>query len=122
MASTITQKRLPRYAILRDESSIKLAAQSTHEGVYNLHPAELEWRDRQPALNSRGYLLRKRYSPDWKPSWLGTNLEPMYCEDSVLLQVSKRPFVRLLWVLILSFIDSPAYRRQPQQRRGSCCY
>ena len=88
MASTITQKRLPRYAILRDESSIKLAAQSTHEGVYNLHPAELEWRDRQPALNSRGYLLRKRYSPDWKPSWLETGRRMNYCEDFWVAPVS----------------------------------
>ncbi|EGO02257.1 hypothetical protein SERLA73DRAFT_48387 [Serpula lacrymans var. lacrymans S7.3] len=41
------------------------------------------WRDRQPYLASRGYMLRPRYHAGWKPSWLGTNVDPEYCEDSI---------------------------------------
>lgn len=34
-----------------------------------LAPPELAWRDRQPYLESRGYLLRPRYRPGWILSW-----------------------------------------------------
>ncbi|KAL4247867.1 hypothetical protein ABKN59_007473 [Abortiporus biennis] len=30
---------------------------------------ERRWRDIQPWLESKGYLLRPRYMPNWKPSW-----------------------------------------------------
>ena len=40
------------------------------------------WRDRSLWLKERGYMLRPRYSPDWKPSWVGTNKDRMDCEDS----------------------------------------
>ncbi|KAH9920134.1 uncharacterized protein B0H18DRAFT_1025266 [Fomitopsis serialis] len=39
------------------------------------------WRDRQPWLQERGYMLRPRYRPDWKPSWLGTDKFYRDCED-----------------------------------------
>ncbi|KZT71753.1 hypothetical protein DAEQUDRAFT_687103 [Daedalea quercina L-15889] len=39
------------------------------------------WRDRQPWLQERGYMLRPRYKPDWKPSWLGTKKSYTLCED-----------------------------------------
>jgi len=41
------------------------------------------WRDRQPWLQERGYMLRARYKPDWKPSWLGTNKYYKECEDGL---------------------------------------
>ncbi|KAH9834890.1 uncharacterized protein C8Q71DRAFT_797679 [Rhodofomes roseus] len=31
---------------------------------------EYFWRDRQPWIREHGYVLRPRYAPDWKPSWL----------------------------------------------------
>ncbi|KAH9478457.1 hypothetical protein JR316_0008912 [Psilocybe cubensis] len=34
-----------------------------------LTPAELEWVRLQPLLLERGYKLRRRYQPSWKPSW-----------------------------------------------------
>ena len=87
MSSAVTHKRLPRHAILHDEPMIEGYAQSTQAGVYDLHPSEIFWRDRQAFLDKRGYTLRKRYSPDWKPSWAGTNLNPLFCEDFIVLTV-----------------------------------
>ncbi|KII88223.1 hypothetical protein PLICRDRAFT_175846 [Plicaturopsis crispa FD-325 SS-3] len=34
-------------------------------------------------FKKRGYILRRRYEPNWTPSWLGTNLDPLSCEDSI---------------------------------------
>ncbi|KAJ7143403.1 hypothetical protein C8R43DRAFT_1097594 [Mycena crocata] len=46
------------------------------------------WRDHQPWLETCGYKLRPRYSPDWvaswlglRPSWLGTSKFYADCED-----------------------------------------
>lgn len=46
------------------------------------------WRDRYSFLLSRGLQLRVRYRPEWTPSWLGANLDPMTCEDSIEKRVS----------------------------------
>ena len=105
MTSPGTQKRLPRYALLHDEPLIERYAESTRAGVYNLHPSEIFWRERQPFLSQRGYNLRKRYSPDWKPSWDGTNLNPIFCEDFIVLTVRnliQRPLTTLMLLTIIS--------------------
>ena len=47
-----------------------------------LREHEYYWRDRQPWLAEQGYMLRARYRPDWKPSWLGTKQPFFFCEDS----------------------------------------
>ncbi|OSX58938.1 hypothetical protein POSPLADRAFT_1151938 [Postia placenta MAD-698-R-SB12] len=46
---------------------------------------ELEWVDRQKFLQSRGYMLRSRYRPEWVPSWQGLDKLPIECEDGILL-------------------------------------
>ncbi|KZT13173.1 uncharacterized protein LAESUDRAFT_638707 [Laetiporus sulphureus 93-53] len=46
---------------------------------------EIRWRDRQPFLESRGYMLRPRYRPGWVPSWRGTARFPIFFEDSLTL-------------------------------------
>jgi hypothetical protein len=54
------------------------------ENSSNRHnPGERLWCDRQPFLAERGYTLRSRYRPGWKPSWVGTTINPAYCEDSI---------------------------------------
>ncbi|KAI0634044.1 kinase-like protein [Trametes polyzona] len=85
MSAQEKTKRLPRYAYLAPEN-VDHYAESTRSGRYALTPLEAFWRDRYRYLNDSGYLLRPRYSPEWEPSWLGTNLRPSYCEDSVMLQ------------------------------------
>ena len=80
--------RLPSYAFLSPQA-IEQREEDTRKGAYALLPFEKTWRDRQPGLLQRGYVLRQRYHPDWKPSWEGTNVEPDFCEDSVAQLVSQ---------------------------------
>lgn len=54
----------------------------TKAGRYNLGPGEEWWRNHQPFFQSHGYMLRPRYRPGWKPSWLEDKLKPEYCEDA----------------------------------------
>jgi hypothetical protein len=57
---------------------------------------EVFWRDHQRWLEERGYMLRPRYRPDWKPSWLqrpGSDMIPTLCEDG------RSNFVRFLKTL-----------------------
>ncbi|CAE6518132.1 unnamed protein product [Rhizoctonia solani] len=56
-------------------------------GVTSLAPEELSevekhWVSFQPYLLSKGYQLRPRYRSGWTPSWKGTSLDPISCEDS----------------------------------------
>ncbi|KAL1713748.1 hypothetical protein EV715DRAFT_295794 [Schizophyllum commune] len=39
------------------------------------------WAAHQPWLLSRGYMLRRRYRPGWKPSWHGRDLLSLEVED-----------------------------------------
>ncbi|KAF7422586.1 hypothetical protein PC9H_010742 [Pleurotus ostreatus] len=45
---------------------------------------ELFWRDHYDWLLSRGYHLRSRYKPDWKPSWEGTKKFWAVCTDGIM--------------------------------------
>ncbi|KAJ7502453.1 kinase-like domain-containing protein [Mycena galericulata] len=56
---------------------------SNGEEVSGLGPLEIFWRERQPWLEERGYMLRPRYKPGWVGSWVGTNKDPWNCEDGV---------------------------------------
>nr|VWP01474.1 N/A [Ganoderma boninense] len=75
---------LPRYAYLSPHRQER-QAELTRQGVYDLMPSELFWQSQQQFLKERGYVLRRRYLPGWHPSWVGTNLDPTYCEDSIQL-------------------------------------
>ncbi|KAI0669473.1 kinase-like domain-containing protein [Trametes maxima] len=85
MSAPVKQKRLPNHALLHDDESIDDREKLTREGFYNLSPKELFWQARYHYLKEHGYLLRPRYDPAWKPSWVGTNRDPIFCEDSILL-------------------------------------
>ncbi|KAI0824561.1 kinase-like protein [Trametes gibbosa] len=78
------QKRLPQHAIL-DSAGIKYYAESTRRGTYAHASAEIFWQQRYCFLKDHGYIMRPRYEPKWKPSWIGTGIHPAYCEDSVML-------------------------------------
>ncbi|KAH8103569.1 kinase-like domain-containing protein [Cristinia sonorae] len=47
-------------------------------------PDEVLWRQRYDYLLERGYQLRPRYDPRWKPSWLNTGKPRILCEDDVM--------------------------------------
>jgi hypothetical protein len=59
-----------------------------YRGPVNLSSYEVKWRDRQPFLESKGYMLRPRLRPGWTPSWLSTGQDYDSCEDSARLPVS----------------------------------
>ncbi|KAI0629585.1 kinase-like protein [Trametes polyzona] len=86
MSSQVEQKRLPSHAYLDEESKVR-HAKLYRKGVYALASKELFWQERYQPLKDHGYLLRPRYSPGWKPSWLGTELNPTFCEDSIMLTI-----------------------------------
>ncbi len=61
-----------------DYSSDPMFFKNMNGGLSN---AEFFWRDHYRFLEEKGYRLRPRYSPDWKPSWLSTNRDRFECED-----------------------------------------
>lgn len=50
-----------------------------------LSGSELFWRDHYEWLLEKGYQLRSRYQPDWKPSWEGTKKAWYDCPDGLHL-------------------------------------
>ncbi|KII93068.1 hypothetical protein PLICRDRAFT_378477 [Plicaturopsis crispa FD-325 SS-3] len=102
--------------------------EDTRNGDYDLTPVEKSWRDLHPTLRQQGYRLRPRYDEDWKPSWLGTDFKPCWCEDSIKAQwdnlmdatrdnglrvAIKRVERKSNEVEIAKFLSSPTMRRQP---------
>ncbi|KAI0827732.1 hypothetical protein BC628DRAFT_153450 [Trametes gibbosa] len=77
------RSRLPSHVFLSPESA-EAYNEMTRKGTYTLTVFETMWRDKHPYLLARGYSLRPRYAQDWQPSWVGTNIDPYYCEDSIL--------------------------------------
>jgi hypothetical protein len=57
---------------------------------------EVFWCDHYKWLHERGYKLRPRYKPGWKPSWLSDKRKVLKdwdsCEDGRWLSVSSSPF------------------------------
>jgi hypothetical protein len=66
-----------------------ISPRPNYRGPVKLSSYEVKWRDRQPFLESKGYMLRPRLRPGWTPSWLSTGQDYFYCEDSARLPVSR---------------------------------
>ncbi|KAL1945402.1 hypothetical protein VTO73DRAFT_2253 [Trametes versicolor] len=77
-------RKLPGYVYLPPEAA-RRQAERTRDGTYKLISSEIPWKDRYHFLKQNGYQLRPRYNPSWEPSWKGTNLDPAFCEDYVVL-------------------------------------
>ncbi|KAI0645028.1 kinase-like domain-containing protein [Trametes meyenii] len=80
--ASLSPDKLPSYVFLPPEFA-QWNAEQTRKGLYGLLTSEIAWRDRYDFLYRRGYKLRPRYHPEWKPSWMGTNVSPEFCEDSI---------------------------------------
>ena len=63
---------------------------STWKG--EVHGPEIWWAARQEALEHAGYMLRSRYRPGWKPSWVGTDKDAFDSEDGQSRRVSADAF------------------------------
>lgn len=98
-------------AIPHSQAQTQPTTRST--GPYQtLYGHEITWRDRQPFLESRGYMLRPRLRPGWTPSWLRTGAYFLRAEDSVPLPVCRNDLTRN--VSHLSDLEPPiAGRRDP---------
>jgi hypothetical protein len=88
----------PPHTRLPNEEVLELYAELTLQGEYHLLPYEQAWKSRRPFLESKGYELRPRYGEDWWPSWIGTDINPFFCEDSI------DSCVRLSFSLSFSFL------------------
>ncbi|KII93048.1 hypothetical protein PLICRDRAFT_170843 [Plicaturopsis crispa FD-325 SS-3] len=119
--------RWPWYTRVSQETAQQIS-EETKNGRYDLMPIEEIWRDLGPTLRRRGYRLRPRYDADWRPSWLGTNIEPFWCEDSITPRVFNvidavrddglRVAIKRLdhtpdEIKIAKFLSSPALRCDP---------
>ncbi|KAI0060102.1 hypothetical protein BV25DRAFT_1839864 [Artomyces pyxidatus] len=56
---------------------------------YGLRELERGWQFLQPFIHENGYVLRPRYWPGWKGSWVGNDLNPLACEDSIVVVILK---------------------------------
>ncbi|KAG6847854.1 hypothetical protein H0H93_005506 [Arthromyces matolae] len=45
---------------------------------------EVFWRDHYEHLRKHGYTLRRRYEPDWSPSWVTNGTSSFGCEDATV--------------------------------------
>ncbi|KII93046.1 hypothetical protein PLICRDRAFT_170842 [Plicaturopsis crispa FD-325 SS-3] len=82
IVDAVSSRRWPRWTRVSAEWAEKYL-QDTKNGRFDLKDVELKWRDLHPTLRRRGYRLRPRYEEDWRPSWLGTDIDPHWCEDSI---------------------------------------
>jgi hypothetical protein len=71
-----------------DMQATSSSPQPNYRGPVELASYEVKWSDRQPFLESKGYMLRPRLRPGWTPSWLLTGQDYFTCEDSARLPVS----------------------------------
>ncbi|EPT01456.1 hypothetical protein FOMPIDRAFT_1120609 [Fomitopsis schrenkii] len=67
-----------------DRTSLSSPPKRTTDEIYStLSIWEGPWRNKQRFLQSRGYMLRPRYHPDWIPSWRTSDASPFYAEDGI---------------------------------------
>ena len=74
--------------------------QQAREDHRTLLAHELFWRDNQGWLAGRGYMLRPRYRPGWKPSWEGAGLAWRKHEDGLAAGVGQASDQALFRILI----------------------
>ncbi|THH04988.1 hypothetical protein EW146_g10020, partial [Bondarzewia mesenterica] len=81
-----------------DESSRGAHVESHIEDInepYGLRELEKGWCFLEPFIQSKGYALRSRYAPGWVGSWVGTSLDPLECEDSIIVNSTVLDAVRV---------------------------
>ncbi|KAG6806691.1 hypothetical protein H0H93_002604, partial [Arthromyces matolae] len=65
-----------------DEISRDAIRKLLEEG--SLSSPEIFWRDHYEYLKGHGYTLRRRYEPDWSPSWHTSGIRRFDSEDAVM--------------------------------------
>lgn len=72
-------------------------AKPQQDGQGLLKSTEYFWRDHQKWLQERGYILRPRFRPGWKPSWIEKGIDDYGCEDAQPLRVRLTFLTRSLY-------------------------
>lgn len=90
--------RIPDKYRLHNQFQIRMFSELDEIGDFDLSPVEKRWSEDYEYLLSHGYQLRPRFHPGWTPTWRGTNLSPLACEDSIMHYVCQS-FCLLLCVL-----------------------
>jgi hypothetical protein len=72
---------------LRTRRELEIFGQERNHRPGALSANETWWCQQYLWLKSQGYLLRRRYAPDWVPSWEGTQRNPFDCEDGHCVHV-----------------------------------
>lgn len=90
----------PAMGDLTDEEERVVVERLAHSAT-QLNDQEKMWRDKQPFLESRGYMLRPRLRPGWIPSWTVTGdvMHAEACEDYQSMPVctsTERSWCRLM--------------------------
>ncbi|KAF8193343.1 kinase-like domain-containing protein [Pholiota molesta] len=116
-----------------DDEEAFFAALEEKYGPHVRMEGELFWVNLQPFLLSRGYRLRERYHPDWKPSWIAEpgKSAPAFplAEDRLIMGVNVLDAVRISdnqrvvlkkvptsthEIPVAQFLSSPALRDDPR--------
>ena len=61
-----------------------------------LYPYEQKWRARQPELLQRGYQLRPRFRPGWKPSWRKWEWLPSFIKYGLMTPYGREDSIPLM--------------------------
>lgn len=106
---------IPRCAHLSQDDA---KSQARNQFLVRLSDSEEFWAMRALYLAENGLILRARYQPGWRPSFLSTNISYHYCEDSIRLKVHliELSVSHILIVFCIAF-DSKHHRRGA--RRGT---
>lgn len=68
--------------------------------LFKLSENEKWWRDHAAQIKHRKYRLRKRFRPGWKPSWIGTDLNPELVDDAQRHSVFSFELILRYYILI----------------------
>ncbi|TFY81389.1 hypothetical protein EWM64_g2624 [Hericium alpestre] len=88
-ASRASGRTSPTDTLSISDESLNLGHVESHiediNAPFGLRELEMGWQFFQPYLKSKGYILRPRYWPGWIGSWVGTDRDPLSCEDSIVV-------------------------------------
>ena len=73
---------------MSQELEVRTSSESLGMEAGGLSRIEKQWTNRQKALEEAGYMLRPRYHPEWRPSWINTDKFFLKVEDGRAQAVS----------------------------------
>lgn len=81
------ETKSPSFRRVKDPKERARLRAADERGDWDIKLHEAWWKDRYHILEEHGYEVRPRFRPGWKPSWRGTDFNPILMEDAILLKV-----------------------------------